>query len=116
MLSIPGMVIGTVPYMSPEQVRGEALDCRSDIFSFGTVLYELLSGRRPFEAGSPAEVISAILTAEPPPIRRSSLGHSPGARLTRGASRAGPEGRRGREYSLLPGRRRGSSCPGRCRP
>ena len=75
-LSIPGMVIGTVPYMSPEQVRGEALDCRSDIFSFGTVLYELLSGRRPFEARSPAEVISAILTAEPPPIRRSSLGHS----------------------------------------
>jgi tetratricopeptide (TPR) repeat protein len=75
-LSIPGMVIGTVPYMSPEQVRGEALDCRSDIFSFGTVLYELLSGRRPFEARSPAEVISAILTAEPPPILRSSLGHS----------------------------------------
>jgi serine/threonine protein kinase/Tfp pilus assembly protein PilF len=76
MLSIPGMVIGTMPYMSPEQVRGAALDCRSDIFSFGTVLYELLSGRRPFEAGSSAEVISAILTAEPPPIRRSSLGHS----------------------------------------
>jgi tetratricopeptide (TPR) repeat protein/tRNA A-37 threonylcarbamoyl transferase component Bud32 len=79
MLSIPGMVMGTVPYMSPEQVRGEPLDCRSDIFSFGTVLYELLSGRRPFEAKSSAEVISAILTAEPPPIRRSSLGHSGGA-------------------------------------
>src|SRR5450432_3865161 len=79
MLSIPGMVMGTVPYMSPEQVRGEALDCRSDIFSFGTVLYELLSGRRPFEAKSSAEVISAILTAEPPPISRSSLGHSGGA-------------------------------------
>jgi tetratricopeptide (TPR) repeat protein/tRNA A-37 threonylcarbamoyl transferase component Bud32 len=76
MLSIPGMVMGTVPYMSPEQVRGEALDCRSDIFSFGTVLYELLSGRRPFEAKSSAEVIAAILTAEPPPISRSSLGHS----------------------------------------
>src|SRR5437868_72053 len=74
MLSMPGMVMGTVPYMSPEQVRGEALDCRSDIFSFGTVLYELLSGRRPFEARSSAEVISAILTREPPPI--SSLGHS----------------------------------------
>jgi tetratricopeptide (TPR) repeat protein len=76
MLSIPGMVMGTVPYMSPEQVRGEELDCRSDIFSFGTVLYELLSGRRPFEAKSSAEVISAILTAEPPPITRASLGHS----------------------------------------
>ena len=79
MLSIPGMVIGTVPYMSPEQVRGEELDCRSDIFSFGTVLYELLSGRRPFEAKSSAEIISAILTADPLPISRSSLGHSGGA-------------------------------------
>lgn len=76
LLSIPGMMIGTVPYMSPEQVRGEELDCRSDIFSFGVVIYELLSGRRPFGAKSSAEVISAILTKEPPPISRSSLGHS----------------------------------------
>ena len=76
LLSIPGMMIGTVPYMSPEQVRGEDLDGRSDIFSFGVVLYELLSGRRPFEAKSTAEVISAILTREPPAINRSSLGHS----------------------------------------
>ena len=75
MLSIPGMVMGTVPYMSPEQVRGEELDCRSDIFSFGVVLYELLSGRRPFEAKSSAEVISAILTAEPPPIVRPGILH-----------------------------------------
>ena len=74
MLSIPGMVMGTVPYMSPEQVRGEDLDGRSDIFSFGTLLYEMLSGQRPFEAKSTAEVISAILTVEPPPISRSSLG------------------------------------------
>jgi serine/threonine protein kinase/Flp pilus assembly protein TadD len=79
MLSIPGMVIGTVPYMSPEQVRGEELDCRSDIFSFGTVLYELLSGRRPFEAKSSAEIISAILTADPPPISRSRPGRGGGA-------------------------------------
>ena len=79
MLSIPGIVMGTLPYMSPEQVRGEELDCRSDIFSFGIVVYELLSGRRPFEAKSSAEIISAILTADPPPISRSSLGHSGGA-------------------------------------
>src|SRR6202162_3946839 len=59
MLSMPGVVMGTVPYMSPEQVRGEELDGRSDIFSFGTVLYEVFSGRRPFEARSTAEVISA---------------------------------------------------------
>ena len=71
MLSIPGVVMGTVPYMSPEQVRGEELDGRSDIFSFGTVLYEMFSGRRPFEAKSTAEVISAILTVEPAPISRS---------------------------------------------
>ncbi len=76
MLSVPGMLVGTLPYMSPEQVRCEELDRRSDIFSFGTVLYELLSGRRPFEAKSSAEVISAILTAEPAPISRSTLAHS----------------------------------------
>ena len=76
MLSMPGAVMGTMPYMSPEQVRGEELDCRSDIFSFGTVLYEMLSGRRPFEAKSTAEVISAIMTAEPQPINRSTPFHS----------------------------------------
>jgi eukaryotic-like serine/threonine-protein kinase len=74
MLSVAGMVMGTLPYMSPEQVRGEELDCRSDIFSFGTVFYEMLSGRRPFQAPSTAEVISAILTAEPPPISRFGVG------------------------------------------
>ena len=76
MLSIPGMLVGTLPYMSPEQVRCEELDCRSDIFSFGTVVYELMSGRRPFEAKSSAGLISAILTSEPAPISRSILMHS----------------------------------------
>lgn len=68
MLSMPGMLVGTVPYMSPEQVRGEELDCRSDIFSFGIVLYELLTGRRPFEGKSTAELIASILTTDPAPI------------------------------------------------
>jgi serine/threonine protein kinase len=79
MLSVPGMLMGTLPYMSPEQVRGEELDFRSDIFSFGAVLYEMLDGRRPFQAHSSAEVISAILTTEPPPIRLFGLAQGSGA-------------------------------------
>jgi len=62
----PGMVMGTMYYMSPEQLRGGAVDARSDIFSLGVLLYELASGRRPFEASSPSGVIAAILTENPP--------------------------------------------------
>src|SRR6185295_4914210 len=69
-LSLPGTVIGTIPYMSPEQVRGEALDARSDIFSFGAVLYEMLSGRNPFQADSAAATMSSILTKEPASLAR----------------------------------------------
>lgn len=64
-----GVIIGTVPYMSPEQVRAETVDHRSDIFSYGVLLYEAVSGRRPFEAKSTAEIISAILTQEPQSLR-----------------------------------------------
>jgi tetratricopeptide (TPR) repeat protein len=63
-----GAIVGTAPYMSPEQVKGQALDARSDIFSFGAVLYELLSGHRPFSAQTVAETISAVLTVDPPPL------------------------------------------------
>ena len=70
LLTIPGSVIGTVPYISPEQVRGEALDGRSDIFSFGAVLYEMLSGRNPFSAESMGATMSSILTKEPAPLAR----------------------------------------------
>jgi Tol biopolymer transport system component/predicted Ser/Thr protein kinase len=64
-----GVILGTLSYMSPEQASGKAVDARSDIFSFGVVLYEMLTGRQPFEGESPGEVISAILRDEPPLLR-----------------------------------------------
>jgi TolB-like protein/predicted Ser/Thr protein kinase len=66
LLTTPGMILGTVPYMSPEQVKGEQVDARTDIFSFGAVLYEMLSGRQPFASQSAAETIASILNQEPP--------------------------------------------------
>jgi serine/threonine protein kinase/formylglycine-generating enzyme required for sulfatase activity len=66
----PGMIVGTIAYMSPEQVRGEQLDARSDIFSFGGVLYEIASGHQPFFSEAAATTISAILTREPPSLAR----------------------------------------------
>jgi eukaryotic-like serine/threonine-protein kinase len=64
----PGMIRGTVAYMSPEQARGVNVDVRSDIFSFGVVLYELITSRRPFTGETTSDVIAAILTADPVPL------------------------------------------------
>jgi len=68
----PGSVLGTVGYMSPEQVKGEAADARSDIFAFGAVLYEMVTGKRAFKGGSAVETMSAIIKEEPPEV--STLG------------------------------------------
>ncbi len=67
-LSGEGQVFGTVPYMAPEQIRGETVDARSDLFALGIILFELATGRRPFSGSTPADVGSAILRDVPPPV------------------------------------------------
>ena len=67
-LTQQGQIVGTLQYMSPEQMQGEEADARSDLFSFGCVLYEMLSGKRAFEGQSAASVIAAILEREPAPL------------------------------------------------
>lgn len=67
-LTQEGQIVGTLQYMSPEQLQGEEVDSRSDLFSFGCVVYELLSGRRAFEGQNRASIIGAILEREPPPL------------------------------------------------
>ncbi|HLE21009.1 MAG TPA: serine/threonine-protein kinase, partial [Vicinamibacteria bacterium] len=67
-----GLVMGTVSYMSPEQARGETIDARSDIFSFGVLFYEMISGRSPFQKKSVAESLSAVLHETPPALSSST--------------------------------------------
>jgi hypothetical protein len=74
----PGVVLGTVGYMAPEQARGEASDHRADIFSFGAVLYEMLSGQRAFQGDSSIETLSAILREQPADLTLVVPGLSPG--------------------------------------
>ena len=84
----PGVVLGTAGYMSPEQVRGKPADQRSDIFSFGAILYELLSGKRAFQGDSAVETMSAILKEDPPPLEDLALD-----RVTRRCLEKAPEQR-----------------------
>jgi hypothetical protein len=64
----PGIVMGTVGYMAPEQVRGQTVDARADLFAFGAMLYEMLSGARAFQRDTPADTTSALLNADPPEL------------------------------------------------
>src|SRR5215471_17840876 len=73
----PGKVMGTAGYMSPEQVKGRPVDHRSDIFSFGAILYEMLSGKRAFHGESAAEAMSAILKEDPPDLSETNERISP---------------------------------------
>jgi len=73
----PGMVMGTAGYMSPEQVRGKSIDARSDIFSFGAVVYEMLAGKRAFQGETSADTLTAILQQDPPELTQSGLQVSP---------------------------------------
>ncbi len=76
--TVPGVVLGTVGYMSPEQVRGLPVDQRSDIFSFGTILFEMLAGQRAFERDSAVETMNAILKEDPPEVDSARVLLPPG--------------------------------------
>jgi Tol biopolymer transport system component/predicted Ser/Thr protein kinase len=75
--TLAGVVIGTAPYMSPEQAQGQTVDARSDIFSFGAVLYELLTGRRAFAGDSDIAALSAVLNTDPRPVSECVRGVPP---------------------------------------
>ena len=90
----PGVVMGTLGYMSPEQVKGKSADARSDIFSFGAILYEALSGARAFHRDTAAETMSAILREEPPDLSATNKNVQPGLeRVVRHCLEKNPEER-----------------------
>ncbi len=90
----PGVVLGTMGYMAPEQVRGRPADKRSDLFAFGTILYEMLSGQKAFRGDSAADTITAILTKEPPDLSQTNKDVHPGLdRIVRHCLEKNPEER-----------------------
>ena len=89
-----GTIIGTVAYMSPEQADGHTVDARSDIFSFGAVLYEMVTGRRAFSGDSKLSTLASVLHSEPVPLSQTRAGHS---------------ARRGADHQPLPAQ--GSAAP-----
>jgi serine/threonine protein kinase len=93
-LTVEGSIVGTVPYMSPEQLRGQEADARSDVFAFGAVLYEMVTGSRAFQGDSQADLIAAILERDPPALETRApqlppaLGRIVAACLEKGSGRS----------------------------
>ncbi|MEE9230987.1 MAG: serine/threonine-protein kinase, partial [Acidobacteriota bacterium] len=93
-LSRTGKVFGTIAYMSPEQARGERADHRSDLFSFGTMLYQMASGRLPFKRNTDVETLAAVISEEPTPLSELAIEfHQDAERLVRKAMEKEPERR-----------------------
>jgi Tol biopolymer transport system component len=89
-----GALVGTLPYMAPEQVEGRPADTRTDIFALGALLHEMATGSRAFDGRSPASLVAAILTSEPPPVRSLQPLSPPGLdRVVRGCIAKDPEER-----------------------
>jgi Tol biopolymer transport system component len=90
-LTDPGTILGTAGYMAPEQIRGQAVDGRADLFALGVVLYEMLTGARAFSRGTTVETLNAILTEDPPDITRTRSDISPALeRIVRHAMERNP--------------------------
>ncbi len=89
-LSLPGQVVGTIPYMSPEQIQGRDADQRSDLFAFGIILYEMLTGRHPWPRPSAVDTLHAILHDDPPAIHAASLMHAELAAIVQKLLRKSP--------------------------
>jgi eukaryotic-like serine/threonine-protein kinase len=75
--TVPGTILGTMPYMAPEQLEGRAVDARTDIFAFGSMLYEMIAGKRAFDGRSQALLIASIISADPEPISKLQPGIPP---------------------------------------
>ena len=71
-LTAEGQILGTFAYMSPEQLEGKPVDARADIFAFGAIVFEMVTGQRAFEGSSQASLIGAVLHKVPPPITRAT--------------------------------------------
>lgn len=101
-LTSEGSIVGTLPYMAPEQLEGKEADARSDIFAFGAVLYEMVTGRRAFEGASQASLIAAILEREPAPVCEAQpLAPALLERLVRACLAKDPDQRRQTAHDVL---------------